>query len=393
MIPGNKDKKEAESRANHVSAPLTSLKDPSTFAPPPKRTGTGLAPAPPPSNVQRKVVAAPSTYQDPRAAVPAPPPPKISSVSQLQQEEQATPIKRGPYTPNTTGLSTDHLPKPPARRDSPASPSSPAPPSYETATRAARPVPSLPPRLPARTNTGGSGTSATSNQAPSNNGGMLNQNAVNRLGASGISVPALGINRSANANSSSPSPPPPPRSNAANAQVNALQNRFAKLGTSATNTNSPTSSQAPAQTPAEGTTWQQKQAAMQTASAFQKDPSSVSFSDARSAASTANNFRQRHGEQVASGVKSANSLNQKYGVSDKVGGFAAQHQQQQADGQQGQPQSPMGSAVSGLAGLAGKKKPPPPPPKKKSGLAAVPRPANDGDDAPPPIPTATRPQF
>jgi hypothetical protein len=206
---------------------------------------------------------------------------------------------------------------------------------------------------------------------------MLNQSAANRLGASGISVPSLGINRSSPNNNASPSTPPP-RTGAA--QVNTLQNRFAKLGTSTTPTTS--QPQSPA-SPAEGTTWQQKQAALQTASAFQKDPSSVSFSDARSAASTANNFRQRHGEQVTSGLKTANNLNQKYGVTDRVGGLAAQ-----AQGGEQAPQSPQ----SPMAGLAGKKKPPPPPPKKKPGLGMPPQQRAEGD-APPPIPTATRPQF
>ncbi|KAH8170731.1 GMP synthase [Sarocladium implicatum] len=382
---GGKSQEDTD-RSNHVSAPLSSLKDPASFAPPPRRTGTGLAPAPPPSNTPRKVIAAPSTYHDPRSSAPLQPPPKISSVSQLEQEQQAPPPRSGPYTANTTGLSTAGLPAPPKRRDSPASPASPAPPSYEAATGAPRPVPSLPPRLPARTNTGGSTASSVAAPAPTSGGGMLNQGAVNRLGAAGVSVPALGINRSANT-TASPSPPPPPRPAVGPAQVNSLQNRFAKLGTSTTGAAaaSPTAPSAP---PAEGTTWQQKQAALRTASNFQKDPSSVSLSDARSAAGTANNFRQRHGEQVAAGWRGANNLNQKYGVADKVGGLAGQAQG--SGGEQPQPpHSPAAGAMAALAG--GKKKPPPPPPKKKPGLSPAQTPT--GEDAPPPIPTSTRPQF
>ena len=254
---GGGKSQEDKDRANHVSAPLSSLKDPSSFAPPPRRTGTGLAPAPPPSNTARKVVAAPSTYHDPRSSAPLQPPPKISSVSQLEQEQQAPPPRSGPYTADTTGLATAGLPAPPKRRDSPASPASPAPPSYESATGAARPVPSLPPRLPARTNTGGSTASPVAVPAPSKGGGMLNQGAVNRLGAAGVSVPAFGINKAPAANTTaSPSPPPPPRPSAGAAQVNSLQNRFAKLGTSTTgNSASPATAAA---SPAEGTTWQQK---------------------------------------------------------------------------------------------------------------------------------------
>ena len=44
------------------------------------------------------------------------------------------------------------------------------------------------------------------------------------------------------------------------------------------------------------------------------------------------------------------------------------------------------------AAAAAKKKPPPPPPPKKPGLAASPA-SSPGQDAPPPIPMSTRPQF
>lgn len=366
MIPGrNKNQQDAD-RANHVSAPLESLIDPASFAPPPKRTGSGLAPAPPPSTVPRKVITAPSKYQDPRSSTPAVPPPKISSERELEQLEAAPPPVRGPYRTNTTGLSTENLPKPPARRGVPQTP--PNPPSYEAATGGGgRPVPSLPPRLPARTNTGGSAESARGNDSS-----MLNQSAVNRLGAAGVSVPGFGIHSAPGTNAAA-SPPPPERPTVGPAQVNSLQNRFARLGTSSAG------SSPAAEPPSSGTTWQQKQAALKTASSFQKDPSSVSLSDAKSAASTANNFRQRHGEQVAAGVKSANNLNQKYGVADRVGALAGQSQQQE------QP-------AGGMAAVAGKKKPPPPPPKRKPGLAAaVQQPASE--DAPPPIPLSTRPTF
>jgi hypothetical protein len=138
-------------------------------------------------------------------------------------------------------------------------------------------------------------------------------------------------------------------------------------------TTTPTSAEAPAQ----GTTWAQKQAALNTVSAFNKDPSSVSLADARSAASTANNFRQRHGDQIASGVQAA----QQHGVLDKATAYAGQGQ-----GQSGQ--------IGALAtGLAGKKKPPPPPPKKKPGLNSPTTPGGADADEPPPIPMATRPTF
>jgi hypothetical protein len=115
----------------------------------------------------------------------------------------------------------------------------------------------------------------------------------------------------------------------------------------------------------------------------------VSLSDARAAASTANNFRQRHGEQVAAGAKTANNLNQKYGLMDKAkSSYASVQGTQQGQGAQA------GAASPSLSGLVGKKKPPPPPPKKKPALVASVAPsAPADDDAPPPIPMATRPQF
>lgn len=197
-----------------------------------------------------------------------------------------------------------------------------------------------------------------------------------------MSVPGLGIGRSDTA------PPPPPASRQPTSQVSELQNRFANPKTT-----SP-SQQQQQQQPAEGTTWAQKQAALKTASSFQKDPSSVSMVDARAAAGTANNFRQRHGEQVASGMRGANSLNQKYGITNKLGGYAGGGTQQQ---QQDQGQQAVGGRGGGGGGAAPaaakKKKPPPPPPKKKPGLGGSPVVVAPASDEPPPIPMATRPTF
>ncbi|OMP82899.1 hypothetical protein BK809_0001090 [Diplodia seriata] len=124
-------------------------------------------------------------------------------------------------------------------------------------------------------------------------------------------------------------------------------------------------------TPEGGTTFAQKQAAFSTARNFHKDPSSVSVSDMRTAASTANNFRERHGEQVASGWQKANGVNQKYGVLDRVNGVAS--------GSGGT------SPANPLPGPVGKKPPPPPPPKKKGS-------AETGAPSPPPVPLASKPR-
>lgn len=264
---------------------------------------------------------------------------------------------------NTTGLRTDHLPPPPGRRDGADGRSPDAAPATMPIGRAAKtqakPAPGLPPRLPAR--------SPAPAPPPRDDPAQLNQGAVDRLGSAGVSVPGFGIGGN-------------------KSQMNELQNKFSKL-----NTKTDTGATA---VPAQGTTWAEKRAALDTASKFQKDPSSISLSDAKAAASTANNFRQRHGEQVAAGLKTANSVNQKYGVADKVGGFASKVQgNQDGQAQQQQQQQSQGAALLNVAAGLSKKKPPPPPPAKKASLAGNKTAAGRDDDTPPPVPMSTRPNF
>lgn len=228
-------------------------------------------------------------------------------------------MSSGPYRVNTTGLSTDHLPPPPVRRDAAAG--SRSPPSYDSvvgATSSDAKAPSLPPRLPPRSGSGTPDRTASPLATLGVSSGSLNQGAVNRLGAAGISVPAFGIGAPSHAEDETP-PPKPPRPNATPpSHLNELQNRFARLGTSNTGSSTgpptpPTEAAAVAAVAAAAapaaTTWAQKQAAIRPAA-----PSP----------------------------------------------------------------SPTGSP-----GLAGKKKPPPPPPKKKPGLAAAAPSPGDGGAPPP----------
>lgn len=199
------------------------------------------------------------------------------------------------------------------------------------------------------------------------------------MGAAGVSVPELGIG-----GASTPTPPPrspvPSHSSGPNAsQLDELQSRFSRLN----------SSGSPAkETPSEGTSFAQKQAAFKTVSSFRNDPSSVSFSDARNAASTANNFRERHGDQVKSGWQSANKFNDKYGITNKVGCYAGIGAQQPSE-----PASPMiemrDNTSEGQSSIVGKKKPPPPP-VKRAELSAS---GVSKDTGPPPIPMASKPKF
>jgi hypothetical protein len=119
-----------------------------------------------------------------------------------------------------------------------------------------------------------------------------------------------------------------------------------------------------------GTSWADKQAALNTANRMRSDPSKVSLADMKNAASTANNFRERHGEQAAAGWQTANNLNQKYSIADRVKSNSSPA-----------PPPPPQSPTNGVSG----KKPPPPPPKKKE--------LSTSAGVPPPVPLASKPKF
>jgi hypothetical protein len=238
----------------------------------------------------------------------------------------------------------------------------------------------LPPRLPPRQNSDlAPSLSPPYTAEPAAHKGILNQDSLNRLGASGVSVPAFGIGKQALPPPASPSPTKGPSSPATNAShLNELQSRFSRLSPSTSRPESST----------EGTTFAQKQAALKTASSFRNDPSSISLGDAKNAASTANNFRERHGDQVRSGWQSANKLNNKYGIADKVGSYGGI-----ATSQKDEPASPkiemrdntQGNQASGIF----EKKRPPPPPVKRAELTS---PSVVKDINPPLIPMSSKPK-
>ncbi|KAA8568357.1 hypothetical protein EYC84_007393 [Monilinia fructicola] len=382
-----------EDALEHRSTPISALKDPSSFGPPPKSVkyhGSAALPPPTDSSSQPKSdtggLGAPIPQSEIRAQEEA------EEAERRRQEEEASKPKPPPipYRANTTGLSVAHLPPPPGRKRWSR--------WQDTTSYFYRcPAPSAPSPPP----TYGAATSGDPQR------GVLNQGALDRLGAAGISVPGFGIGSTKSkpalpppptrsSTNSSPPPPPartsspqlpprtsspqipprtsspqipprtsspqiPPRtsspqipSRTSSPQLSELQSRFSKLTTSPNPPNS-TSNPPP---PTSGTTFAQKQAALKTASAFHKDPTSISLAEARTAASTANNFRERHGEQVKSGWASANKINTKYGIADKVetGSTAAAEEE---------------VGVGGVGGSGG------------GGL---------GNDTPPPIPMATKPK-
>ena len=324
------------------------------------------------------------------------------------EEEEAEKPPPGPYRVDTTGLSTANLPKPPVRR---LDASSPAPPSRPTSAATSKAAPRLPPRLPPRQNS--RPDLNTPEPPPSYNEAATyqppDQGALGRLGHAGVSVPGFDIGRTASppVPARSPQPTPPGRPQAA--QVNELQSRFAKMTAQSSSAAAEPQAQ---QQQSQGTTWAQKQSAMNTASNLHKNPSSVSFSDARGAASTANNFRERHGEQVQSGMQQAKGMsqkygqqakdmNQKYGISNKLSGYAtsAKNFNRSSPSPAGAgagapapaPAPAFATASPGLGSVAAAKKAPPPPPPKKRELGA----ASTGSSdllPPPPVPVSSKPR-
>ncbi|RAL58442.1 hypothetical protein DID88_005147 [Monilinia fructigena] len=278
-----------EDALEHRSTPISALKDPSSFGPPPKSVKYhGSAALPPPSNLSSQSksdiggLGAPIPQSEIRAQEEA------EEAERRRQEEEASKPKSPPmpYRANTTGLSVAHLPPPPGRKDG-ADGRIPHPTSIADKPN----PPGLPPRLPPRQN------SSPAPSAPS-------------------PPPTYGAATSGDPHREHPHP------------TKRTPIRFSKLTTSPT----PSPNAPP---PTSGTTLAQKQAALKTASAFHKDPTSISLAEARTAASTANNFRERHGEQVKSGWASANKLNAKYGIADKVGSYGGLQGRNDAAEEQG----------------------------------------------------------
>ena len=377
MVGKGKDTHSSTAALEHQSRPLASLKDPDTFGPPPKNLAFhGAAASPHTSSPDRAGLDIPSNTQrikttDGQQQSEAQP------AEDLDQGAAAPPI---PYRVDTTGLSTSHLSNPPVRRlDHDSRPSN-IPPSPGN-----KPRPALPPRLPPRQ----SPAPAQSTIAPPPpyakviqspvQGNYVNQGALNRLGSAGVSVPGLGIGReSQDANpwrdqrGSNPNTATPSSPTTQTPQLNELRSNFSQMSTK---------SQSP-DTPIWGTSFAEKQSALQTVNSLRSDPSSVSLSDAKTTASTVNNFHERHSDQVAAGWKNASAVNRKYDVGNKVNNLATNGSTLSRNEATNNPGSvdPLNSLVS-----LGKKRAPPPPLKK---LHAE----NNSVASPPSIPFSSKPK-
>lgn len=370
----------ASQREAHVPRPISSLRDPSSFAPPPKRANTaGAASYTPPISPNQHV-------NEPECTRPAPPP--------------------VPYRADTTGLATNRFPTPPARRNES---------SGMISGENTKPRPSLPPRLPPR---------ASCNASPpppppyeltqGSTDSYLNQGAVSRLANAGVSVPALGIQRN---NSTTPGLA---QSSTGLNPTNELQARFSRLNTSSS---TPVSS---GQSPIQGMSAQQFQTAASAASHVASQPAVQqavvnhisSNGQAHGEAhppppppTRTDSLRERHSEQIESVRGKLNGLNQKYGITKRINDFiedqkSPAHPNSQHPSPPPPPPPPAHPVTTPPAGpnypytspntsrpdleaLNKRKPPPPPPPPKKPSMHS--RPVNQSP-SPPPLPLNTKPR-
>ncbi|KAF7519012.1 hypothetical protein PCG10_010379 [Penicillium crustosum] len=207
-------------RSDHVSQPLSSLKDPSSFGPPPKHINYhGAAAVPNQTTPDRRGLGAPLSQEQLNAQSS-----HQQQVAEAEEEEVPKPAPPPvPYRVDTSGLSTDHLPPPPVRRLDSAG-------SASTSSISKSKPPKPPPRLPARNGSPSSDPPPAYSTAPVLSHDYINQDATSRLANAGISVPGFGIGQQ---KSTSPAHTP----------VNELQSRFSQMNTSG----SPSASTPPAQ--------------------------------------------------------------------------------------------------------------------------------------------------
>ncbi|KAJ5131387.1 uncharacterized protein N7515_007426 [Penicillium bovifimosum] len=301
-------------RSDHVSQPLSSLKDPLSFGPPPKHSHYhGAAAVPNRTTPDHGGLGAPLTQDQINAQHR-----HEQEAAQAEEEElqkrAAPPV---PYRADTTGLSTNNLPPPPRRVDS-TSPAS-------TASISKSNPPKPPPRLPARNSPSSLEPPPVYSATPVISDDYINQDATSRLANAGVSVPGFGIGQE-----KAPSP--------GNTPVNELQSRFYQM-----NTSGPPTAPAP---PARASTNIEAQS-----------PSSTS---------SIQNFRERHGDKIDSGKQKYADFRERHADSidsgkQKYGDFRERHADSIDAGKQ---------KLSGVTSRFTGSSPAPPPPARASTIQA-----------------------
>lgn len=372
-----KGKDSSSDASEHVSQPLSSLKDPSSFGPPPKHIHYhGAAALPNETTPDRRGLGAPLSQNQITEQ-------NAHHQQAVQEEEEAAqkpPAPPIPYRVNTTGLSTNNLPPPPVRRldtpesGSPASASAAAPAS-------AKPRPQLPPRVPPRNATpvshSPSPPPAYNATPPPASQGYINQEATSRLANAGVSVPALGIGE---ANASSPA-----SSGAQGANINELQSRFSQMRTNSGSGSA--APQPPTRTP-------------------------IPSGNREDALPPPLTFRERHADKIDMGKEKWGGVTSRFNtfVEDRKFSANANKRIPRPPG----PNSPSTSKTttntptstaaeipaqstgnSTLEAQAQRKRAPPPPPPKRADMRAAPAnasPTSSASHTPPPVPLNTRPR-
>ena len=331
--------------------PMSALKDPSLFAPPPKNVNyhSTTAEERQATRIAQKGPLTPAEYQArekekydrqkeeealEREKRRLEREEKQALRAAQQQEREGASASRLPTTNDTTGLSTTQF-APPVARSTAADGTNVIRPTAPSPANARPPV--LPPRLPARQNSSPeTPTSQGRGQSPTIPGGRPQLPARKGTGSS---------------TTSSLRGPPTPSDNP---QLSELQSRFARMKTS-----SPTSEMQPQAAPWVGST-----------TSSSRDYPTVSV--ARNLATTPNNFHGVHDEQVAKKWAPVDTSSRQYGVS-------TQSNFRPGEGLE----SPIDMRDNTVLPV---KKPPPPKPKKKAELSA------NEVSVTPSVPYASRPK-
>lgn len=367
-----------DDRAEHASRPLSSLKDPASFGPPPKRSESRV------SSVSSTSVSNSTHIPTLRPLGAALRPEEIvrePEAIEEKEQEQGPPPPPLPYRANRTGLTTEHLPPPPVRRTA-----SQADQDQTVSRPTSQARPNVPPRLPTRNTISPSPSPPPPPYSIAGQSIQLNPNSMNRLEQAGVSVPALGIGgRSSDQNTSTSRGPQA-------SQVNELQARFAKMSASGT----PTAQLARAST--DHSISQRRNDNVSTSPASRTDAPQTTTP---LAPSSMNNFRQRSNEHIETGKQKLSAFNQKHRITERIGSYFNEQPRDSTSAAQPPPPPPpphpnlsrQGSNID-LESLNKRKPPPPPPPAKKPGLKSTPVNGGDGSESPtpPPLPLETKPR-